>query len=263
MIHIPKDQHQSITHPSMSKMEKPYQCSLTHLPWLLLVRSCPRNWPRAPWQVEPLYFRSVYIAHSSWEEQERRLACARLLIRFWANIRATFSPASPFPFANQEYFGVLPSAPSSWGFFFFFSTCSPTASSSWLGCVFALIERRYRLLSISLPSQNKLQLRLSRRSVFRITPQAPRSSYRLPQHKALTGRRTNRRWRPCADRLRQASKRAARRLILPTAVPLPLQSPLPNEVWSRGRAAKWPSGAVCYHWQTAIAFQNEDAGAPR
>lgn len=129
--------------------QKKRWCSLAHLPWLPSALPSPINWPRAPWRVEPLYFRPVCIARSSWGSRKRRLAgvkktvqrCTMLL--HWPKILSLF----PLPPKTK------PPLNSSHVFCLFVQTLFPTlyphsvlAPLRLESCVFALLKRRYRLL---------------------------------------------------------------------------------------------------------------------
>lgn len=137
--------------------------------------------------------------------------------------------------------------------------------------MFALIKRRYRLLSISLLFKTNYSCECARDHCLQILflPPPPHPPHRLPslpQQKALTAGA----WTGGEDPLRpqqasislfrlysrvEASEQAAQWLSHPSTVPFPLQSLSLMKCGGAEATLHKPSGTVCYHWQTAITFQ--------
>lgn len=123
--------------------------------------------------------------------------------------------------------------------------------------MFALIKRRYRLLSISLLFKTNYICECTRDHCLQIPPSLNRS---------LTAGA----WTGGEDPLQphqasislfrlysrvEASEQAAQWLSHPSTVPFPLQSLSLMKCGGAEVTLHKPSGTVCYYWQTAITFQ--------
>lgn len=127
------------------------QCrSFAYLPWLPSVLPTPISWPRTPWLVEPLYFRSVHMAHSSWGNRKRLLAGTKkkvlrcTTLRQWPKDPHTFS--SPSKNNTQHSIQIMNFLFVCWNPFS--HSPPPLCASSILPETlwFALLKRRYRRL---------------------------------------------------------------------------------------------------------------------
>lgn len=99
--------------------------SFAHLPWLQSALPSPINWPRAPWLVEPLYFRPVCIARSSWGSRKRRLAGVKKTVQCCTMFLQ--QPEDPLTFSPPSKNKTPHSIQT---MFFFFCVCSNPFSHS-------------------------------------------------------------------------------------------------------------------------------------